>query len=430
MESVDCVVIGAGVIGLAVSRRLAMAGREVIVLETEGIVGSHTSSRNSEVIHAGIYYPPGSRKARVCVEGRRALYPLLRGARGPVRERRQADRRQRGERGAEASTRSRRRRRRTGWTISSASAATRSSASSPRCGRSRGSSRLPPGSSTAIALMHAYEGDAADAGAMIAFRSPVEAEKPGKTVSCSGSAGSRRWRSLAGPSSTARALFAEKVARSLAGVPPETIPRQHLGKGNYYSLTGVQPFSHLVYPMPGPSVLGVHVGLDLAGRCRFGPEPRVGGGESTTRWIRGGRNASMPRCGPSTPSFATGACNRTTRGSGPKLHGPGEPQPDFVIQGAEAHGIPGLMNLYGDRVPRSHLVSRHRGRGRRPRGQRVNGPFGSGRVRAALTTPFRGPYRARSGREGRARGQGRARPRRARRCPSAARPRSPAASRS
>ena len=349
MESVDCVVIGAGVVGLAVSRRLAMAGREVIVLEAESIVGSHTSSRNSEVIHAGIYYPTGSRKARVCVAGRRALYRYCE------------------EHGVPCAN--------VGKVIVAseesevprlhalqAKAAANGVDDLRRLGRDA-VERLEPAvravaglfsPSTGIVdshrLMHAYEGDAADAGAMIAFRSPVEGGEANDDRIVLRVGGEAPMDLACRTVVNSAGLFAQKVAGSLAGVPPDTIPPQHLAKGNYYSLTGAQPFSHLVYPMPGPSVLGVHVGIDLAGRCRFGPD--LEWVEEIDYSVDPGRAdrfyAAVRRF---FPELRDGSLQPDYAGVRPKLHGPGEPQPDFVVQGAETHGIPGLVNLYGIESP-------------------------------------------------------------------------------
>ena len=350
MESADCVVIGAGVVGLAVSRRLALAGREVVVLEAEGIPGSHTSSRNSEVIHAGIYYPTGSRKARACVEGRRALYryceehgvphanvgklivateeaelPRLRAIQAKAAENGVDDLRYLG----------------------------RSEVERLEPAVSAVGALLSP--STGIVdshrLMLAYEGDAADAGAMIAFHSPVEGgevrEDGGVVLRVGGGSpialACRTVVNCAG-------LFAQEVARSLAGMPPDTIPPRHLGKGNYYSLTGPQPFSRLVYPLPGRSVLGVHVGLDLAGRCRFGPD---------LEWVEeidysvdpGRAERFYAAVRTFYPELRDGSLQPDYSGIRPKLHGPGEPQPDFVVQGAETHGVTGLVNLYGIESP-------------------------------------------------------------------------------
>ena len=351
MESVDCVVIGAGVVGLAVARRLAMAGREVIVLEAEGIVGSHTSSRNSEVIHAGIYYPTGSRKARVCVEGRRALYryceehgvpyanvgklivaaeeaelPRLRAIQAKAAENGVDDLRYFDRRAIERLE--------------------------PAVSAAGGLLSPSTGIVDSHRLMHAYEGDAADAGAMIAFRSPVEG---GEVRGDDGAIVLR----VGGESPMALAcrtvvncagLFAQEVARSLSGVPPDAIPPRRLAKGNYYALTGPQPFSRLVYPLPGRSVLGVHVGLDLAGRCRFGPD---------LEWVEeidysvdpGRADRFYAAVRTYYPELRDGSLQPDYSGIRPKLHGPGEPQPDFMIQGAEAHGAPGLVNLYGIESP-------------------------------------------------------------------------------
>lgn len=359
MESVDCAVIGAGAVGLAVARRLAMAGREVVVLEAEGIVGSHTSSRNSEVIHAGIYYPEGSLKARVCVEGRRALYayceehgvphanvgklivateesetPRLRALMAKAAANGVDDLRYLG-RGA----------------VERLEPSVRAVAG-----------LLSP--STGIVdshrLMLAFEGDAEDAGAAIAFHSPVVRGEAGGAAAGTGAGGGGRIVLHVGGEApldlacrtavNCAGLFAQDVARSIAGVPAHTVPPCHYAKGNYYSMTGPQPFSHLVYPMPGESVLGVHATIDLAGRCRFGPDIEwLEAIDYSVDPARAERFYAAVRT--YYPELRDGSLQPDYCGIRPKLHGPGEPQPDFMVQGPEAHGVAGLVNLYGIESP-------------------------------------------------------------------------------
>jgi L-2-hydroxyglutarate oxidase LhgO len=350
VEKLDAVVIGAGVVGLAVARELALAGREVVILEAEDAIGTHTSSRNSEVIHAGIYYPKGSLKARACVEGRRRLYEYC------------------GEHGVPY--------RRSGKLIVAADAA-----QIPELLAIRGKAhengvadvaelpaaeamRLEPAlrcvaalhsPSTGIidshALMLAYLGDAEAAGAMLALKSAV------KRVVASGSGFEIH---TAETAIQARLLVnsagfrAPSLARLIEGFPAERIPPEYYAKGNYYSLTGRSPFSRLVYPVPEPGGLGVHVTLDLAGQARFGPDvewlprfdPRTDYAVDPKRAER--FYAAIRRYWPALPD---GALAPGYSGLRPKISGPKEPAADFVIQGPAEHGVPGLVHLFGIESP-------------------------------------------------------------------------------
>ncbi len=350
MESVDCAVIGAGAVGLAVARRLAMAGREVVVLEAEGIVGSHTSSRNSEVIHAGIYYPEGSLKARVCVQGRRALYAYCEEHGVPHANVGKL---------IVATEESETPRLRALMAKAAANGVDDLRYLGP-CAveRLEPSVRAVAGvlsPSTGIVdshrLMLAFEGDAEDAGAAIAFHSPVvrgEAGGAGRIVLHVG--GEAPLALACRTVVNCAGLFAQDVARSIAGVPAHTVPPRHYAKGNYYAMTGPQPFSHLVYPMPGESVLGVHVTIDLAGRCRFGPDIEwIEAIDYSVDPARAERFYAAVRT--YYPELRDGSLQPDYCGIRPKLHGPGEPQPDFMVQGPEAHGVAGLVNLYGIESP-------------------------------------------------------------------------------
>ncbi len=346
---VECAVIGAGVIGLAVARRLALAGREVLVLEAAEAIGTETSSRNSEVIHAGIYYPKDSLKARFCVAGKTALYPYCEARAVPYRrcgkiivatEEAQMD---------ELAALEQR-------------AAANGVADLEWLGPAEAAGLEPElfcvgallSPSTGIVdshrLMLALQGDAETAGAMIAFRSPVvgaRLEDDGIVLEIGGeepaALAAERVVNAAG-------LWAQEVARKLAGLPRETIPRAYLCKGNYYTLSGPPPFRRPVYPVPEPAGLGVHATVDLAGQVRFGPD---------VEWIDeisydvdpGRASAFYEAVRRYYPGLADGAIHPGYSGIRPKLQAPGEPAADFVIQGPDTHGVDGLVMLYGIESP-------------------------------------------------------------------------------
>ena len=346
MDEVECVVVGAGVVGLAVARALALAGREVVILEAEDAIGTHTSSRNSEVIHAGIYYPQGSLKARACVEGRRLLYAYCEAHGVPFR--------------------------RCGKLIVATSDAQHQELLSILAkAHANGvtdvveipateAMRLEPAlhcvaalhsPSTGIidshALMLAYLGDAEDAGAMLALRSPLSRV----LASASGfeiRSGETRIRSRFLVNSAG--IRAPSVAGLIEGFPHERIPPEFYAKGNYYSLIGRPPFSRLVYPVPEPGGLGVHVTLDLAGQARFGPD---------VEWIERPDYTVDPRRAERFyaairrywPALADGALAPGYAGIRPKISGPKETAADFLIQGPAEHGVPGLVNLFGIESP-------------------------------------------------------------------------------
>lgn len=348
-EQVDCVVIGAGVVGLACAKWLAEAGREVIVLEAADMIGTETSSRNSEVIHAGIYYPTGSFKAKACVEGKNFLYQYC------------------AERGVPH--------KRIGKLIVASAEselprldALKAQADANGVGdleflSPQSAQQLEPevycvgallSPSTGIidshSLMLAYQGDAEDAGAMIAFLSPVMGGQVTDNGILLNVGGEEPMGLLATTVINSAGLNAPKLARSIRGIPADTVPQDFLAKGNYYSLLGKQPFRRLVYPMPVPGALGVHVTLDMGGQCKFGPD---------IEWIETLNYDVDPRRADSFysavrtyyPGLQDDALVPSYSGVRPKIHGPGDPQPDFLVQGPETHGIPGLVNLYGIESP-------------------------------------------------------------------------------
>ena len=347
MDRVDAVVIGAGLVGLAVARALALAGREVVILESEDAIGTHTSSRNSEVIHAGIYYPQGSLKARACVEGRQRLYAYC--AERGVPHRRcgklivATDTAQ-----LEELEGIRRKAHANGVTDVVRMSPARAGALEPEL---RCVSALHSPSTGIIdshALMLAYLGDAERAGAMLALKSPlakcvvrtdgielhVEGTEPILAAQVVNSAG----------------LRAPSLARRIEGYPAELAPPELYAKGNYYTLAKRAPFSRLVYPVPEPGGLGVHVTLDLGGSARFGPDVEwVDSIDYTVDPLGAERfYAAIRRYWPGLPD---GALEPGYAGIRPKISGKDAPAADFLVQGPRAHGVPGLVHLFGIESP-------------------------------------------------------------------------------
>ena len=348
VERVEAVVLGAGVVGLAVARALALAGHEVLVLEAAGGIGTVTSSRNSEVIHAGIYYPPGSLKARLCVAGRRALYDYCR-ARGVAFDRMgklivasgaaevaqlQAIQRRAAENDVPLDLLD-------GPAALALEPALRVEAAlhSPETGIV-----------DSHALMLAYQGELEDAGGQVVPRAPVaggEVVTGGIRLDVAGAEPmALECRILV----NAAGLHAPAVARSIAGVPAQTIPKSWFCKGSYYGLAAKAPFSRLIYPVPEPGGLGVHLTLDLGGQARFGPDVEWVEGEEYDVDISraAGFYAAIRRYWPALPD---GALVPAYAGIRPKISGPGEPAADFEIAGPAVHGVPGLVNLFGIESP-------------------------------------------------------------------------------
>lgn len=347
MEKLDAVVFGAGVVGLAVARELALAGREVVILESEDAIGTHTSSRNSEVIHAGIYYPKGSLKARACVAGRHLLYEYCRTHGVPHRRCGKlivaTDPAQVAE--LEGILR---KAHENGATDVVEIPKQEAMAMEPELSCVAALHSPSTGIVDSHALMLAYLGDAEAHGAMLALRSPVEsafARRDGIEIRVAGSEPI-----LARTVVNSAGLRAPSVAKSIEGYPQELAPRELYAKGNYYSLNRKNPFQRLIYPVPEPGGLGVHVTLDLAGQARFGPD--VEWVERISYDVDPGRAArfyaAIRRYWPALPddSLSPGYA-----GIRPKTSGPGEPAGDFEIQGPRRHGVAGLVHLFGIESP-------------------------------------------------------------------------------
>jgi L-2-hydroxyglutarate oxidase LhgO len=348
-DHVECVVIGAGVVGLAVARGLARSGRETIVLEAGDAIGTATSSRNSEVIHAGIYYPQGSLKARLCVTGRELLYQFC-AARGVAVNR-------------------------SGKLIVATCDAQLGNLSAIQNGaRLNGvddlklldrqeTLALEPdlrcvaalwSPSTGIVDSHGFmlglQADLEQCGGTIVFGTPVRGGYCG-TGKIRLSIGKEAAYELdASLVVNCAGLNAQRVARGFEGLNADTIPPLHYAKGNYYGFAGRAPFRRLIYPVPEDGGLGVHLTLDLAGRARFGPDVEwVSDIDYRVDPSRAERFYAVIRT--YWPALPSGSLRPDYAGIRPKLAGPGSAAQDFVIQGPATHGVTGLVNLYGIESP-------------------------------------------------------------------------------
>jgi L-2-hydroxyglutarate oxidase LhgO len=349
MDRVDAVVIGAGVVGLAVARALAMSGREVVILEAEDAIGTHTSSRNSEVIHAGIYYPEGSLKAVSCVQGKGLLYDYC--ATHGVPHRRcgklivATDEKQ-----VEDLQKIREKAHANGVTDVDFVSTEKVKEWEPELRCMAALHSPSTGIIDSHALMLAYLGDAESRGAMLALKSHLI----GGDVASDGIVlhvgGAESMTLKTGILVNSAGLRAPSVAKSIEGYEKRHAPRELYAKGNYYSLARKNPFSRLIYPVPEPGGLGVHVTLDLGGQARFGPDvewiERIGYEVDPRRADR--FYAAIRRYWPGLPD---GALLPGYSGIRPKTAGPGEPAPDFQIQGTAEHGVTGLVHLFGIESP-------------------------------------------------------------------------------
>ena len=349
-DKVDAVVVGAGVVGLAVARALALAGHETIILEKETTIGTATSSRNSEVIHAGIYYPKGSLKARLCVAGRQALYAYCDAHGVPYRRCGKLivaiGEEQRGALERVLATAR-------GNGVDDIEPISRRQAQVLEPALVCSGALLSP--STGILDSHAYMlallGDAQANGAMIAYGSSVEGGRVDENgvvidVASDGASMSLAPRLLV----NCAGLEAQAVAYSISGLPRDTVPPLRYAKGNYFQLLGPAPFKRLIYPVPEPGGLGVHITIDLGGQAKFGPDVEwIERPDYTVDPSRGARfYAAIRKYWPALPDEALVPGYAGIR---PKLPANGTDAPDFMIQGPETHKVAGLINLYGIESP-------------------------------------------------------------------------------
>ena len=352
MDRVDALVIGAGVVGLAVARSLAQAGCETIVAESQVAIGQGVSSRNSEVIHAGLYYPPGSLKARLCVRGKQLLYALCDSH--AVAHNNCGKLTVANSDAEQAALRSLQDRAAANGVPVQWLDALAAKALEPELQCQAALLSPSTGVVDSHGFMLALQGDLERAGGMVALGSAVAAA----SLSANGAHvvtmadGSEL---EAGIIVNSASLHACALARRFAGLQPRFIPREFFAKGNYYALSGRAPFSHLIYPAPADAWLGVHLTLDLGGQAKFGPD---------LEWLdievpgqidyavdprrADGFYAEVRRYWPGLPD---GALAPSYSGVRPKIHGPGEPAADFRIDGPALHGVPGLVNLFGIESP-------------------------------------------------------------------------------
>lgn len=369
MEQVDCVVVGAGVVGLAVAREMALQGRETILLEREDAFGTISSARNSEVIHAGIYYPKDSLKAKLCVEGNRLLYEYCRSH--------------------QVSTQA------YGKLIVATDAsqvndlqailykAQNNQVPDIKLISGEEVKVLEPqlhceaallSASTGVVdshgLMLSLLGGFEDAGGMVAYQSPLVGAKPignhaegGFELNIGGADGMRIQTKLL---INCAGLSAPALARRIEGLPQGQIPKAYFAKGNYFSLSGKSPFSHLIYPIPEPGGLGVHLTLDMGGQAKFGPDVEWLDIEEesqinyTVDPQRGeGFYAAVRRY---WPGLKDGALQADYSGVRAKIVSPSAPAGDFCFDGPQQHQLQGLFNLYGFESPgltSSLAIARH-----------------------------------------------------------------------
>ncbi|WP_273500951.1 NAD(P)/FAD-dependent oxidoreductase [Paracoccus sphaerophysae] len=349
MDRVGCIVIGAGVVGLAAARALALRGVELVILERAAAIGTETSSRNSEVIHAGIYYPQDSLKARLCVAGRRMLCDYAAARDVPHR--------------------------RCGKLIVATSAAQVATLDAIRAQAAANGVALQPltapeaqalepalachaalmspdtGIVDSHALMAALLADAEEAGALLALGTEVTGVTPeARGFVVHTRSGSEDFALAADRVVNAAGLWASEVAARIEGLGPAHVPQIRYARGSYYAAPGRAVFSRLIYPVPEPGGLGVHLTLDLGGAMRFGPD---------VEWIdaidyrvnptrRAHFETEIRRYWPGLPADALAP---TYCGIRPKISGPGEPAADFRLDGPDRHGVSGLVNLFGIESP-------------------------------------------------------------------------------
>jgi len=348
MDNVECVVIGAGVVGLAVARALALQGQEVMVLEAAHAIGTGTSSRNSEVIHAGIYYPVGSLKAQLCVQGKALLYAYC-AERGIGHQRcgklivatsdAQVMQLQAIVQKAVAN----------GVNDLVLLSAAQAQTLEPQLACKAALLSPSTGIVDSHGLMLSLLGDLENAVGVLALNSPLShaklthnailLEAVDGTLLCAKAV------------VNAAGLTAPTLASHIQGLGVQHVPTAYYAKGNYFTLAGKSPFSRLIYPVPEAAGLGVHLTLDLGGQAKFGPD---------VEWVESPDDLVVnPHRGDAFyaevrkywPGLKDGALQAGYAGIRPKIQAPHEMAKDFVVQGPAVHGVPGLVNLFGIESP-------------------------------------------------------------------------------
>ena len=353
IDRVDAIVIGAGVVGLAVARALALQGREVMVLEAANAIGTGISARNSEVIHSGMYYPTGSLKASLCVQGRAQLVaycqergighrlcgklivatepsqiPKLKAIQDQALANGVADAR---------------------WLSAQEAMAMEGAL---KCV----AALLSPGTGivNSHGLMLSFQGDIENAGGMVVLNAAVEAVKLDTNVSSS-----PRHRVHMADGSVlashtlinAAGLLAPALSHQFTGLSPQNIPTGYYAKGNYFTLSSAAPFRHLIYPVPESAGLGVHLTLDLGGQAKFGPDVQWVDTPDDFQVDATRADAFYAAVRTYWPALPDGALQSGYAGIRPKISGPNAPAADFLIQGPATHGVAGLVNLFGIESP-------------------------------------------------------------------------------
>ena len=354
MDRVDAIVIGAGAVGLAVARGLAQAGHETIVAEAANGIGQGVSSRNSEVIHAGLYYARGSLKAKLCVRGKELLYALC--ASHGVDHRRCGKLTVANDEQEVVALRGLQDRAVANGVPVEWLDASQAVALEPELRCLVALHSPSTGIVDSHGFMLALQGDLEHAGGMVAFGSAVV------SASLSAAAGEPHVLRFADGSElaapilvNAASLHACALARRFEGLQARFVPQEWFAKGNYYALSGKAPFTRLIYPAPADAHLGTHLTLDLGGQAKFGPDIEwldIRTPEEIDWRVDPARSdgfyAEVRRYWPGLPD---GSLQPSYSGVRPKIHGPHEKAPDFRIDGPELHGVPGLVNLFGIESP-------------------------------------------------------------------------------
>jgi len=348
-DKIECAVIGAGVIGLAVARELAIQGREVVILESEGAIGTGTSSRNSEVIHAGIYYPEGSLKARLCVRGKELLYSycskngidfsccgkLIVATRETQIKKLEELQQKAINNGVHDMLRLNQ---------------TQVKQLEPHLNTVGALLSPSTGLIDTHSLMLSFLGEAEEQGAVIAFNSPVIGGTINDDCIRLRIGGNQPTEIGCDYVINTGGLYAQAIVATIEGFPKAHIPDIYFAKGNYFVLNRKSPFKRLIYPVPDEAGLGVHLTLDLEGQARFGPD---------VEWVDQIDYAVDPSriynfytaIREYWPNLPEGSLSAAYSGIRPKLNGPENPQSDFVISGPETHNVQGLINLFGIESP-------------------------------------------------------------------------------